>query len=107
MKMLGFGFSHTQIKKLSDQNEAESFPGAFKPIMSIKLPWKLPNKCIHYFCVPFHQDPTFPARGHVGTTKLCKLDPEDTKTSFGKFMFVEVRTLKIEQLEKGMCQEMI
>ena len=23
-------------------------------------------KCIHYLCVPFHQDPTFPARGHFG-----------------------------------------
>ena len=33
MDMLGFGPSHNKTEILLDQNEAEYFPGAFKPII--------------------------------------------------------------------------
>ena len=32
-----FGFSHKQVEKILDRIEAEEFPGAFKPIISIHV----------------------------------------------------------------------
>ena len=38
IEMKDFGLSHKQVEKWLHQIEAESFPGAFKPIISISLP---------------------------------------------------------------------
>ena len=44
IEMNSFGLSHEQIEQLLYQIEAESFPGAFKPINSINLLKKLSKK---------------------------------------------------------------
>ena len=38
MAMLGFGLSNNKIEHFLNRNEADEFPGAFKPIILIKLP---------------------------------------------------------------------
>ena len=59
MEMLGLGLSNNKIETLLDQNGAEQFPGAFKAIISINLPYKLPTNRLLLVGVG------------LGTKKLC------------------------------------
>ena len=43
MEVGDFGLSNNTIDNLSDQNEAEPFPGAFKPIAQINPYYRLIN----------------------------------------------------------------